>query len=723
MDSATTDSSRPDFQLVDESGGPDMLRLARAYRETTEDLNQRVQQDTRNYETRHCIWPGQTEDQRKRAVKSGDTQPFPWSGASDLRVHVVDEIVNHGVAVDLLALSKANIRAVAVEGGDLGKAAVVSNFMRWLVMSQMTELPDVSEILANYRRERGVGLLGVFWESQVQKTQQKISLAEIADTAPDVATAIEQGLFPEEIAALLRQFFPEVSLKKAKAMLKELAETGETTVPFTVKQVNRPMVSAYAIGEDIFLPNNTTDIQTASRIFRKVMLHPEAAREKVISDGWDKDYVEHAIECCMGLYTSPPNYQVPGNVGRYATDRTGINGENIGSGLIEFVYAYERLSDEDGVPGIYCTIFCPQCHQDGSKDDIGYAKHYLLGYRHGLYPFVPFSMEKLSRLLLDSRGQPEVLRGDQDAIKTEVDSRRDNASLSTCPPMRHPVGREPGRIGPGAFVGERRPGEYGFMDVPPPPQSSVEIQASIEDRTRRYAGRPTASDTAGEWQVKQQKQVQTWLVGWSRVLSMVWDLYQQYGPDEEFFRVIGSGTQGAQRFNKSEMSGRYDFYLSYDVLNSDPETWQAKLKSLAEVMQAFDRNGQGDYSRILFKAVEQIDPMWAEEFVTPKDVASQKEVTETHADLSKMWAGVDLDAPTKGINPELRLQVIRSWMQGAPDNPANDVVTRLAGDENLRKRIERYSEQLKFQMEQRQNAIIGRIGTAPAGNTSMGAGQ
>jgi len=37
-------------------------------------------------------------------------------------------------------------------------------------------------------------------------------------------------------------------------------------------------------------------------------------------------------------------------------------------------------------------------------------------------------------------------------------------------------------------------------------------------------------------------------------------------------------------------------------------------------------------------------------------------------------------------------------------------------DESLRKRIERYSQQLQFQMDQRENAQIGRIGTAPAGS-------
>jgi hypothetical protein len=478
-------------------------------------------------------------------------------------------------------------------------------------------------------------------------------------------------------------------------------------------------VQAYAIGEDIFLPPNTTTLQSASRIFRKALLHPEAAREKVISEGWNSDYVEHAIKTCLGNVNSSPEFVVPGNEGRWADDRVGLNGMELGRGLLEFIYGYERLSDDDGVPGIYCTVFCPGCHMDSnSADEIGYAKHELLGYRHGLYPFVDFPLEKLSRMLLDTRGMPQVLRGNQDAIKVELDSRIDHASISTCPPLTHPVGREPGRIGPGAMVSERRPGEIGRLPTPPFPEASVEVQNSIESRTRRYAGRPTADDTTNEWQIKQQKESQVWLGRWQLAYRMIFQLYVQYGPEEEFFRVIGQQTEKPVRFAKQDFDGTWDLYLQFDILNNDPETWQAKLKSLAEVMQAFDRNGQGDYSKILQRAVEAIDSSWAEEFVTPKEIAAQKEVTETQGDISRMSAGVDLDAPTTGVNPQLRLETIKNWMMGPPDNPALDVQRRLASDEPLRNRIERYAEQLSFQIQQNQeNPIIGRIGTKPAGST------
>jgi len=75
--------------------------------------------------------------------------------------------------------------------------------------------------------------------------------------------------------------------------------------------------------------------------------------------------------------------------------------------------------------------------------------------------------------------------------------------------------------------------------------------------------------------------------------------------------------------------------------------------------------------------------------------------------------------PQQGVNPQLRLDTIKNWMTGAPDNPAVDVQASLVSNEALRNRIERYVDQLKFMLDQRENATIGRIGTKPAGNQGV----
>jgi len=106
-------------------------------------------------------------------------------------------------------------------------------------------------------------------------------------------------------------------------------------------------------------------------------------------------------------------------------------------------------------------------------------------------------------------------------------------------------------------------------------------------------------------------------------------------------------------------------------------------------------------------------PVAADRLILPKETASDKEIKETQLDIAKMAAGVDVDPPMNAAS-ELRMQTVQQWMQGSKDNPATDVQQRMQSDEALKKRIEKYTKQLQFQTQQRQNAQIGRQGAAPA---------
>ena len=99
--------------------------------------------------------------------------------------------------------------------------------------------------------------------------------------------------------------------------------------------------------------------------------------------------------------------------------------------LIELIYGYQRLIDpEDGSEGIYYTVF----HRQFSGDDEvqGYAIHELLnGYED--YPIVVTKLSEDSKRLYDTTTTPDLLRGIQNQVKIERDSRVDRNSLATSP--------------------------------------------------------------------------------------------------------------------------------------------------------------------------------------------------------------------------------------------------------------------------------------------------
>ena len=80
-----------------------------------------------------------------------------------------------------------------------------------------------------------------------------------------------------------------------------------------------------------------------------------------------------------------------------------------------------------------------------------------------------------------------------------------------------------------------------------------------------------------------------------------------------------------------------------------------------------------------------------------------KDVTD---DLSKIYSGIEMPArPTGG---QIALQVIQQYASQP------DIAQRLQSDQAFANRLQKYQGQYQFQMQQMQNAQIGRIGTNPA---------
>ena len=59
-------------------------------------------------------------------------------------------------------------------------------------------------------------------------------------------------------------------------------------------------------------------------------------------------------------------------------------------------------------------------------------------------------------------------------------------------------------------------------------------------------------------------------------------------------------------------------------------------------------------------------------------------------------------------NAQLRLQIVSQYAQ------TPSVAMRMQQDQEFASALQNYAKQLQFQIQQAQNAVIGRIGTAPA---------
>ena len=668
---------------------PSIETLRNAYSETVIDLEGYFDLCRNSYDDRRNDWAGKSRDHRKHGADA-----FPWEGAADMEAHTIDERITRLVSLFMSALNRANVRAFPVEAGDIARSVVVSGFLKWMVSSgYIPRFKREMELGANYLLERGILLTYVGWHREDRRFLQELSLEQIAQNSPELAQAIVDGLADNEITALIEAAFEGISTARAKKALKDLKKTGVAELPVVRRQIDAPEVKTLAPDGDFFFPSYVTDPQRAPYCFWRTYYTPQELENKVVTDGWNKDFVDYIIGHYRGISIDVTNREE--NLSRNSTLSNSAYESN---DLIELVYGYQRLIDrEDGSEGIYCTVF----HKDFSGNDLapGYAKFELLnGYED--YPVVVTKLSEDSKRLYDTPTIPDVLRGIQNQIKVERDSRIDRNSIATLPPILHPVGQAPTDWGPGRMIPYRRKGDLDFAPAPSLNSGSIEIEQTMEAQADRLCGLDERSQIS---QIRQQFLVDKFLQHSAEVLRMCYRCFQRFGPDSIFFRV--TGFPDPQVFDKGSAEENFDIVVNYDVLNSDTESQEKKLEQIVALTQ-MDRSGRINIDRLLDTVANAIDPVLADSILQPTEVAQEQIVKKVTDDLAKIYSGIEVNAQPNGA--QIALQLIQQYVQQP------DITQRIQADQSFAARIEKYSSQYTFQLQQMQNAQIGRLGTEPA---------
>ena len=671
------------------SESPSINTLRYAYDQTVTELEAYFDLCRSSYDDRRNWWAGKSRDHRKHG-----SDAFPWEGAADMEAHTIDERITRLVSLFMSSLNRANVRAFPVEAGDMARSKVVSSFLKWMVTSgYIPRFKKEMELGANYLLERGILITYVGWHREDRRFLQELDLEQIAQMQPEIVDLIQSGEADNELISTIQLIFPTVSNKRAKKAIKDLRKTGKAILPVVQRQIDAPEVKTLAPDGDFFFPPYVTDPQRAPYCFWKTYYTAQELENKVVTDGWDEDFVSYVIDKYRGVNIDSIEREQEGRRSISLTDNAYEAEE-----LIEIVYGYQRLIDkEDGSEGIYCTVF----HKEftGNDEAPGFAKFELLnGYED--YPVVVSKLSEDSKRLYDTQTVPDILRGIQNQVKVERDSRIDRNSLATLPPILHPVGQAPTDWGPGRMIPYRRKGDLDFAPTPPSPVGSIEIEKTMEAQADRLCGLDETSQIS---QIRKQFLVDKFLQHAAEVLRMSYRCFQRFGPDSVFFRV--TGVPDPQMFNKGNPNENFDILINYDVLNTDQETMASKLQQLVS-LTSLDRSGRINMDSLLDVVAGAIDPVLADSILQPAEQAQQQMVKDVTDDLTKIFAGIEMPARPNGA--QIALQVIQQY------TAQEDIAARLQQDESFSARLEKYAGQYTFMMQQAQNAQIGRIGTAPA---------
>ena len=668
---------------------PNVDALRRAYDQTVVELEPFFDVCRTSYDDRRNYWNGKNRDLRKHGADA-----FPWEGASDMEAHTIDERITRLVSLFMSSLNRANIRAFPVETSDIGRSKVVSNFLRWMVTSgYINRFSEEMELGANYLLERGLMVTYVGWNREDTRFKQTVTMEEIGQMNPEIYRAILEGENDDELAAFVETTFDGINIKTAKKAIKELRSKSETTLPLIRRLVDAPEIKTLAPDGDFFFPSYVTDPQRAPYCFWRTSYTAQELENKIITDGWDKKFVQHVIDKERGTTDDLIDRDRDNRRSMIFSEQTTEADE-----LIEIIYGYQRLVDhEDGAQGIYCTVF--HRNFNGDADGPGFAKFELLnGYED--YPGVVTRLSEDSQRMYDTMTFPQILRGIQNQIKIERDSRIDRNSIATMPPILHPVGQAPTDWGPGRYIPYRRKGDVDFAPTPPPPTGSIEMEATQQAQADRLTGLDEQSQISA---VRKQFLVDKFLQHNAKVLRMAFKCYQRFGPESTFFRVTGAPE--SLQMTKGDPNENFDIMINYDVLTTDPEAQSAKLQGMLGLLQ-YDRNGLMNVDNLLTAIAASIDPVLSDGILQSPQVAQDEIIRGVTDDLAKIFAGIEMPARSNG--GQTAVQLVQQYSQQP------DIAARLEQDQMFNDRLQKYVGQYTFQMQQAENAQIGRIGTAPA---------
>ncbi len=695
-----------DDALAKHTATPDVPELISEFRRSMDD-GYTIERTNNADNTRYTRWGGQSDDGKKHDENlSEGTQAFPWDGASDTRVPLVDSIINDCVDMLGVAQQRASLTVSGVDLTDMEPASAATTLMNWVKAKMHNSLTAESEMLAQYMVSYGWSAAFVGWDQQSALKTQRLTLDEVMamaqQAAPETLLATLPGMLSDpnregDVADILMDYVPGMKKRAARKVVKQLRETGASEFPVPYLCRNAPAVVALKPYTDILFPPETIDLQKARVVFRRQFMSEVELRSRIVDDNWDSRFVDEALKTKGKSISYNDVSQAISALSSNFIDRS--------DNLVEVVWAYTRQLDDNGVPGIWFTIFCPMLSGD---EGAPFAKHEMLDYAHNQYPFVLFRREHVARRITESRGVAEIAKTWQQELKAQRDSVFDSTSFETLPPIQ--VSKRLGmsnKIGPAVQLPVTKPGDYQFLQPPSrPPATAFGLIEAVRLQADEYFGRPNKAIPPMVTQLKQQRMVNQWLRGWTDVYRQVFRLCIQYFSLDEMVRVTSA--QAAQAI--SHDAHQFDFILKFNVAELDSDLVKSKLDAISTIAGTLDAAGRIDRVKLVDKALRAVAPEAADDLLVDEAAASQKMYNDVKRDIAQMLLGFEASYADASNDPAAgtKLQMAQEIAGGNPR-----VQQAMEGDEMFQQLMKRYLENLQMGVAQMQNKTIGRIGTKP----------
>lgn len=665
-------------------------------------------------DTRYCRWPGQSPDGRKHEENLDGAKAFPFEGASDARVRLGDEITQEQVIVIMAAIVRMQVGVKGTEASDMELAAEVNTLWQWIQHNQLGAewFVEMSKVI-QYRQgdSPAVGILQVNWHEEKALQEVTTSSDDISQRAVAAAQAQNLPITPQdgtdlqdllsnpgrldELAQLIQALWPEMPAPTADRVAKEVALEGESKFAYPYSCENRLRVKARRMFHDIFVPENTHDLQRARVIFVREWFTETELREREAAGDFAVGFVDQVLEhegesgwkefyhqSISGDYSSSP-LQREWDKARHR-------------GQYELFTAFFRASNKLGIPGIYTVQFHAEVETPGT--DMA-----LYESPRCRYPFFAIPREILDDSLWNSRSIPELTMTDQQSLKQLHDSFMDHVQLVTIPPIAVPASRPKMALvfRPLGQIKEQRPGEIHPIVLGQYPVANDKVQDAIERRVARYFGRMAATNMPDWTRLYQQFLVDSCFVVIAEIVRYSLELAWEYLPDDTLARVLG------HQIDREKDQMDYDVQSSFEAGMLNLEYLKEVGQMISSYVLAWDTMSTVQRDRLVRWFLSSLSPTLAQELLVPAATAQQTEIDDEQKNFTLISAGIEPPMIDAGQNFGLRLQTLLTIGQKNPE--AFSKLTPVS-----RQILEARLKHLQGMVQQQQNAQIGRQQARPA---------
>ena len=387
----------PDAGAYMSDGEPDIAVIQEEYQYTWNQDPDATTRIARAEDIRYSRWPGQSDDGLKhQELMPEGKRALPYDRAPDTRVPLVDSLILDLVDLEYAAFWNARVKTAPVTASRLtaAQAAEWRQIISWMIHGPLrASLIDSVEFASQVMNTIGWVVLHPHWRQTMQMRLVRLNFQEIVQMS---AQAPEQSILQqaplliadpnseEAAVGLLQQLFPNLKKPRARRVIQELRQGEEAEFPVPDQVENVPELEVLVPWQDFILPiESTARPDRARRMWRRVFLNTSDLEARAREEEWHQDFVDALLK----------------TKGQAMENGTAVEHDlDENQQLMEIVYDYARQVDEDGVQGIYCTVFSPHVQASTAGKQL-YGAHWLLDDSHGEYPFIFLQTEVTGRRL------------------------------------------------------------------------------------------------------------------------------------------------------------------------------------------------------------------------------------------------------------------------------------------------------------------------------------